>query len=78
MLNGEEAKTLAEVSAGTLIGELLRRYWMPIASVSELDERPIVPVRLLGTDLVLYKDRSSTTACSVGGARTVISISHTV
>ena len=60
MLNGEEAKTLAEVSAGTLIGELLRRYWMPIASVSELDERPIVPVRLLGTDLVLYKDRSST------------------
>ena len=40
----------------TGVGELLRRYWMPIAAVSELDQQPVVPVRILGEDLVLYKD----------------------
>jgi 5,5'-dehydrodivanillate O-demethylase oxygenase subunit len=56
MLSQEDAKTLSEVARGTAIGELLRRYWMPIAAVSELDQQPIAPVRILGEDLVLYKD----------------------
>src|SRR5206468_2922958 len=30
------------------MGELLRRYWMPIAAVAELDDHPTKPVRLLG------------------------------
>ena len=34
----------------------LRRYWMPIAAVGELEQAPDKPVRLLGEDLVLYKD----------------------
>src|SRR5438477_4209163 len=42
------------------MGELLRRYWMPIAAVAELDDRPTKPVRLMGEDLVLYKDKSGT------------------
>jgi 5,5'-dehydrodivanillate O-demethylase len=42
------------------MGELLRRYWHPIAAVAELEENPIKPIRLLGEDLVLYKDESAT------------------
>ena len=40
------------------MGNLLRRYWMPIAGASEFDSRSIKPVRLMGEDLVLYKDLS--------------------
>ena len=60
MLSREDAKQLAEVGAGSTIGNLLRRYWMPIAGVAELDEKPIRPVRVLGEDLVLYRDRAGT------------------
>ena len=42
------------------MGDLMRRYWHPIAATGELDERPTKPVRLLGEDLVLYKDLSGT------------------
>src|SRR4051812_44267589 len=58
MLSRDEADTLAHVGAGTPIGELLRRYWMPVASVTELDDRPIVPVRVLGEELVVFRDRA--------------------
>ena len=40
------------------MGELLRRYWQPIAAVAEFDDTPTKPVRLMGEDLVLYKDLS--------------------
>ena len=60
MLSEEQNKALTEVGAGTRMGELLRRYWMPIASVAELEDTPTKPVRLLGEDLVLYRDRSGT------------------
>ena len=42
------------------MGELMRRYWHPIAAASELDEKPTKAVRILGEDLVLYKDKSGT------------------
>ena len=60
MISEEENKLLMEVGAGTLMGELMRRYWMPIAAVAELDDNPTKPVRLMGEDLVLYKDKSGT------------------
>ena len=62
MLPEEENKLLMQTGPGTPMGELLRRYWMPIAAVAEMDETPIKPVRLMGEDLVLYKDRSGTSA----------------
>jgi 5,5'-dehydrodivanillate O-demethylase oxygenase subunit len=58
MLSAEQNRALTEVGAGTPMGELLRRYWMPIAAVAELDDRPTKPVRLMGEDLVLYKDQA--------------------
>ena len=60
MLSNEQNRKLIEVGAGTPMGELLRRYWMPVAAVAELDDRPVKPVRLLGEDLTLYCDRSGT------------------
>ena len=47
------------VGPGEPAGELLRRYWMPIGVAAELtDENPTRFVRLLGEDLVLFKDLS--------------------
>ncbi len=60
MLSTRENEELTQVSAGTPMGELMRRYWHPIAAVPELDEHPTKPVRLLGEDLVLYRDKSGT------------------
>ena len=60
MLKPRENQTLMEVGPGTPMGELLRRYWMPIAPVGELDVQPTRAVRLFGEDLVLYKDGSGT------------------
>jgi len=56
MLTAEQNRLLTEVGPGTPMGNLLRRYWMPIAGVSEFDTVAIKPVRLFGEDLVLYKD----------------------
>jgi len=56
MLDKETNHLLTRVSPGTQMGELLRRYWWPVAATTELEERPTKPVRVLGEDLVLYKD----------------------
>lgn len=58
MLSEEKNRLLTQVGPGTPMGALLRRYWMPIAGVSEFEQRSTKPVRLLGEDLVLYKDLS--------------------
>ena len=58
MLSVEENKLLTQVGPGTPMGNLMRRYWQPFAAVGELDENPTKQVRLLGEDLVLFKDRS--------------------
>jgi 5,5'-dehydrodivanillate O-demethylase len=36
MLTAEKNRTLTQVGKGTPGGELLRRYWHPIAAVDEL------------------------------------------
>ena len=59
MLTREENDTLTRVGRGAPAGELMRRYWMPVAVAAELtDEKPIEPVRLLGENLVVYRDRT--------------------
>ena len=57
MLTAEQNQTLTQVTPGTPMGNLLRRYWQPIAAVVELDNAWTKRVRLLGEDLVLFKDR---------------------
>lgn len=56
MLKAEENKLLTEVAPGTPAGELLRRYWQPICYSQELEERNILPVKILGEELVVYRD----------------------
>ena len=55
MLTEEENERLTQVGPGTPMGDLLRRYWHPVAAVAELEERPTRPMRLLGEDLVIFK-----------------------
>jgi 5,5'-dehydrodivanillate O-demethylase oxygenase subunit len=58
MLRPEENERLTRVGPGTPMGELMRRYWHPIAVTGELARNPVKAVRILGEDLTLYKDRS--------------------
>ena len=60
MLSTELNAKITQVGPGTPMGDLLRRYWFPIAGVSELLEHPTKSIRLLGEDLTLYRDRSGT------------------
>jgi 5,5'-dehydrodivanillate O-demethylase len=57
MLTVEENERLTRVGPGTPMGNLQRRYWQPIGVVGEMADRWTKRVRLLGEDLVLYKDR---------------------
>ncbi len=63
-VNEEQNRILTQVGPGTAMGELLRRYWHPVAAESEfVDEHrqptnPTKAVRVLGEDLVLYRTPS--------------------
>ena len=57
MLSRKQNEEITRVGAGTPCGEFMRRYWQPAALVEELpDERPVKAVRLLGEELVLFRD----------------------
>ena len=58
MLSAEKNQQLTQVGPGTPMGEVLRRHWHPIAGIDELERHPVKAVRLMGEDLVLYKDLS--------------------
>ncbi len=55
MIAAEMAERLAQVGPGTPMGNLLRRYWYPIAAAPELEQDPVRPVRLLGENLTLFR-----------------------
>jgi 5,5'-dehydrodivanillate O-demethylase len=56
MISAEDNERLTQVKANTPVGDLLRRYWYPIAAVSELARHPTKFVKVLGEELVLFKD----------------------
>ena len=57
MLSAEQNDLITRTAPGTAAGALLRRYWQPAALVDELaGNRPVKPLRLLGEDLVVFKD----------------------
>ncbi len=59
MFTQEQNDLVTHVGPGTPAGELLRRYWHPVAFKTDLtDERPTKFVRILCEDLVLFKDKS--------------------
>src|SRR3989449_3869116 len=57
MLTRGENDLVTQTDRGTPGGELMRRYWQPAALSEELPEGGApLPVRLLGEDLVLFRD----------------------
>jgi phenylpropionate dioxygenase-like ring-hydroxylating dioxygenase large terminal subunit len=50
-------KLLTQVGPGTPCGELMRRYWQPIAASADVQDLPR-KVRVLGEELVLFRDRN--------------------
>jgi 5,5'-dehydrodivanillate O-demethylase oxygenase subunit len=61
MLSQEENELLARVGAGTPAGQLLRRYWHVVGAAADLNgEKPKKRVRVLGEDLVLFRNPSGT------------------
>src|SRR6202167_5959478 len=58
MLTQAENEKLTSVGPGTPCREMLRRYWHPVYPEVGLRDNPVANVRILGEDLVLYRDRS--------------------
>lgn len=57
-MRAEDNRKLTETGPGTPGGEWMRRYWQPVALSEELEtERSVVPVRVLGEDLVLFRNQ---------------------
>src|SRR5713101_1718186 len=58
MLTHEENELITRIGAGTPMGNTVRRYWVPALLASELPEPDCPPVRvkLLGEDLVAFRD----------------------
>jgi phthalate 4,5-dioxygenase len=58
MLSREANEVLTRVDAGTPMGELFRRFWLPALLSEELAKPDSAPVRLrlLCEDLVAFRD----------------------
>jgi phthalate 4,5-dioxygenase len=57
MLSKEDTELLCRVGPGTMMGDLMRQYWLPFMYDWELEaDGPPQRVRLLGEDLVVYRD----------------------
>jgi 5,5'-dehydrodivanillate O-demethylase len=57
MLSVEQNEQLTRVGPGTPMGELMRRYWHPIATSQDIAGNPVRAVRILGESLTLFRDR---------------------
>ena len=68
MLKAEDNEILTRVGPGTLMGELLRRYWTPACLTAEIPEPGGAParVRLLGENLVAFRDTTGPDRAGAG------------
>jgi 5,5'-dehydrodivanillate O-demethylase len=57
MLTAEQNDTLTQITPGTPMGNLMRRYWHPVAAAVELETAWTKQVRILGENLILFRDR---------------------
>jgi phthalate 4,5-dioxygenase len=58
VLSRADNELLTRTGQGTPMGELFRRFWLPVLLTSEVPEpdRPPVRVRVMGEDLVAFRD----------------------
>ena len=62
MLTKEENELITRIGPGTPAGQVLRMYWHPISLAQDIDdEHPTKFVRILGEDLVIFRDKSGRT-----------------
>ena len=67
-MQAAQNELITRIGPGTPCGDLLRRYWQPVALLDEfnpaldprMEGRPVKAVRLLGQDLVLFQDGAGT------------------
>jgi nitrite reductase/ring-hydroxylating ferredoxin subunit len=65
-MKADQNERITRIGPGTPAGAVLRQYWHPVALVDEFDPRiepamelrPVKAVRVLGQDLVLFRDGS--------------------
>ena len=55
-----EPDEFVHTGPGTLAGRYLRRSWQPVYVAEKLPQGRIVPIRILGEDLALYRGESGT------------------
>ena len=58
MMTQEQNELITRIGPGTRMGALLRRYWHPVAAADQMKDKWTHRVRILGEDLILYRDRS--------------------
>ncbi|MEE8518904.1 MAG: Rieske 2Fe-2S domain-containing protein [Dehalococcoidia bacterium] len=59
MLSAQENEYITRIGPGTLMGNLMRQYWLPMATSTDLEaDGPPVRIRLLGEDLVAFRTTS--------------------
>src|SRR3954471_10048856 len=58
MVSKEENERLTRVGPGTPAGEMLRRYWWPVAFRNDVKGARPKKIRLLAEDFVLFRDGS--------------------
>jgi phthalate 4,5-dioxygenase len=58
MISAEDNELLTRVGAGTAMGEMIRRFWMPALLSEEVAEPGGTPrrLRLVGEDLVAFRN----------------------
>ena len=58
MLSREENGAITQVGPGTPLGEMMRRYWIPVCTSRQIADKDSAPlrIRLLGEDLVAFRD----------------------
>ena len=54
----EQVDDFVHTGPGTLAGRYLRRYWQPVYVSEKLPKGKIVPIRILGEELALYRGES--------------------
>src|SRR4051812_3283001 len=60
MLSKADNELLCRIGPGTPMGDLFRRFWVPVVLSEEVPapDSPPVRARILGEDLVCYRDSS--------------------
>jgi phthalate 4,5-dioxygenase len=60
MMSHEQNELITRIGADRPAGKLLRQYWQPVALLDEFADvdKPVKAVKLLGQDLVLFRDES--------------------